>query len=195
MVGKRSYQRKDKSGNYRQYRNYWCCAAQRGRARCEVYNGHSASKLERAILEHLAQYDDPERVRELLAESGNRDTSTAHEELWRVERRLAELERDFLSNLELLKRGVLDEQDFLRANASRKQERTALEHRRAELAAEAKDVQTRTAMASTLPARVRGFLDDVNHLEVRKSKALLQGILSAAHVYRDGRIELEFRSL
>ena len=30
-------------------------------------------------------------------------------------------------------------------------------------------------------------------LRVRKAKALLQTILSSAHVYKDGRIELEFR--
>ena len=43
------------------------------------------------------------------------------------------------------------------------------------------------------PTRVRTFLKDFQALDVRRAKALLQTILSAAHVYRDGRIELEFR--
>ena len=47
--------------------------------------------------------------------------------------------------------------------------------------------------AGTLAARVRSFLKDVQALDTRRAKALLQTILSAAHVYRDGRIELEFR--
>ena len=34
----------------------------------------------------------------------------------------------------------------------------------------------------------------VQELDTRRAKALLQTILSAAHVYRDGRIELEFRA-
>ncbi len=45
----------------------------------------------------------------------------------------------------------------------------------------------------SLPTRVRSFLKDVQELDTRRAKALLQTILSAAHVYRDGRIELEFR--
>ena len=40
---------------------------------------------------------------------------------------------------------------------------------------------------------MRSFLKDVQELDTRRAKALLQTILSAAHVYRDGRIELEFR--
>ena len=46
---------------------------------------------------------------------------------------------------------------------------------------------------TALPAQVRSFLEDVQSLEVRKAKALLQTILASAHVYRDGRIELTFR--
>jgi hypothetical protein len=157
-----------------------------------VYNGHSAPKLERAILEHLAQYDDPDRVRSLLAASRLRAVPEGEDELQRIERRLGDLERDFLRNLDLLKRGVLDEQDFLTANAARKQERLALETRRADLAAQVKDARARVALATALPARVRSFLEDVEQLETRKAKALLQGILSAAYVHRDGRIELEF---
>ena len=45
----------------------------------------------------------------------------------------------------------------------------------------------------SLPTRVRSFLKDLQDLDTRRAKALLQTILSAAHVYRDGRIELEFR--
>jgi site-specific DNA recombinase len=194
MVGKMSYARRDRNDTYRQYRNYSCSNAQRGRDKCTYYNGHSVPRLERAILEHLGQYDDPDRVRELLAKLPARGVSDATDELRRIERRLAELDRDFQQNLDLLKRGVLDEGDFQRANAGRKDERAGLETRRDTIASQVKDAQERAAMVAAVPRRVRGFLEDVEHLEPRKAKALLQGILSAAHVYRDGRIELEFRT-
>ena len=51
----------------------------------------------------------------------------------------------------------------------------------------------RQEAVGSLPTRVRSFLKDVEALDVRRAKALLQTILSAEHVYRDGRIELEFR--
>ena len=47
---------------------------------------------------------------------------------------------------------------------------------------------------ATHPTRVRSFLKDDQALGTRRAKALLQTILEAAHVYRDGRIELEFRA-
>jgi hypothetical protein len=40
---------------------------------------------------------------------------------------------------------------------------------------------------------VRSFLKDFQSLDTRRAKALLQVILSAAHVHKNGRIELEFR--
>jgi site-specific DNA recombinase len=193
MVGKRSYSRRKSEDKYRLYRNYWCSAAQRGRGRCAFYNGHAARKLEAAILEHLGRYADPRRVQELLA-STPQPGSSARADLERVERRLAELDRDFLSNLDLLKRGILDEQDFARANAARKNERGDLEQRHQQLAAEAKAAASHSAALVSLPERVRSFLDDLESLETRKAKADLQTILLAAHVWRDGRIELEFRT-
>ena len=42
------------------------------------------------------------------------------------------------------------------------------------------------------PART--FLDDFQNMEIHVQKANLQSILKAAHVHRDGKIELEFRA-
>jgi hypothetical protein len=41
---------------------------------------------------------------------------------------------------------------------------------------------------------VRSFLTDVLSVDVRREKARLQTILATATVYRDGTIELAFRS-
>ena len=40
---------------------------------------------------------------------------------------------------------------------------------------------------------IQSFLEDFQGLDVRHQKAQLQAILKTAHVYRDDRIELEFR--
>ncbi len=52
----------------------------------------------------------------------------------------------------------------------------------------------RTEAVDTLPQRVGSFLEAFQSLDTRRAKALIQTFLNAAHVYRDGRIELEFRA-
>lgn len=174
------------------YRNYWCGRAMQARGSC-VSNGHSAPRLEAAVLEYLGQYSDPDKVRELMAAKEASESERLPSDLALVERRLAELEADFHENLALLKRGTLDEGDFLRANAVRKQERTTLENRRAELANQAAQAAASDQAAAAVPARVQSFLDDFQGMETRKAKAVLQTILKAVHVYQDKRLELEFR--
>ena len=49
------------------------------------------------------------------------------------------------------------------------------------------------AQAAPVPVKVRSFLEDIQGMEVRQAKAILQGIIKAAHVFSDGRIEMEFR--
>ncbi|MCH7552547.1 MAG: recombinase family protein [Chloroflexi bacterium] len=177
----------------RRYRNYWCSRAQNSKALCEYYNGHSVPKLERAILEYLGQYSDPAKVKDLLKEAGGRQLGRKESELQQVERRLETVEIDFHKNLDLLKRGILDERDFMEANAQRRRERADLETRRATLAAEVERSRRQAEMAKELPSRIGTFLEDFQGLDVRRQKAHLQTILRAAHVYRDGRLELEFR--
>ena len=188
VTGKVGYSYKD-----RRYRNYWCTNARQSRARCAYYNGHSAPKLEATILEYLGQYSDPTKVRELLDASEKREVDRREAELRQVERRIAELEADFAKNLELLKREVLNEEEFRAANEARREERAWLEKRQAEGSTWLDQQHQRQDAVDTLPTRVGSFLDDFQPLDVRRAKALLQTILKAAGVFRDGRIELEFR--
>ncbi len=44
-----------------------------------------------------------------------------------------------------------------------------------------------------MPAAIASFLTDFESLDVRHQKAQLQAILKSAYVYRDDKIELEFR--
>jgi site-specific DNA recombinase len=175
------------------YRNYWCSRAMQT-GHCDVYNGHSSRKLEQAILGKLAEYGDPERVRELLDQDATPSASDdLASQLVMIERRLAELDADFHRDLDRMNRGIFDEEDFARANATRKDERRALEERQADLRKKISDASAQDERARMLPVRVRSFLEDVEEMETRKAKAVLQTILKAAHTYNDGRIELEFR--
>ena len=49
------------------------------------------------------------------------------------------------------------------------------------------------AQAAAVPVIVQSFLQDFQGMDVRQAKAILQGIIKAAHVWKDGRIDLEFR--
>ena len=78
-------------------------------------------------------------------------------------------------------------------NETRPDERARLTGRQTELTEWLEQQHERQETVGSLPRRVRSFLEDVQAMDTRRAKALLQTILSAAHVYRDGRIELEFR--
>jgi len=93
----------------------------------------------------------------------------------------------------LLKRGVLSEAELSKANEVARSQSTALEARREELARWIQEQRTRFSTAERLPGAIRSFLEDFESLDVRHQKAQLQAILKSAYVFRDERIELEFR--
>ncbi len=70
---------------------------------------------------------------------------------------------------------------------------TALEARREELAKSLEEHRSRVSTAERLPGAIKSFLADFEGLDVRHQKAQLQAILKSAYVYRDDKIELEFR--
>ena len=125
--------------------------------------------------------------------SEKREIKRRETELRQVQRRLAGVEADFAKNLELLKRDVLNEEEFNSANVARRDERARLTGGQAELTAWLTQQHDRQAVVTALPSRVRPFLKDFQSLDVRRAKALLQTILESAHVRRDGSIELRFR--
>lgn len=189
MVGRAGSQYKDK-----RYRNYWCSRAMKSRDLCSVSNGHSVPKLEKAILEYLGQFSDPEIVREHLSAVERKDLKRYESELLGVEKRLAELDAQSMKRLDdLLKRGILTEQEFSRANQTARNEAKALEDRRTELADRIGRESDKAALAERVPTEIKTFLEAFEGMDIRQQKAHLQTILKAAHVYRDGHIELEFR--
>lgn len=177
----------------RRYRSYVCVRANRARVECAYYNGHAMKKLEAAVLEYLGQFSNPKRVAELLSESSRVDLTRKKRELKRLEKRLAGLDSDFQKNLEYLKKGLLNEEEFDRANILRRDERAKTKTRLTSLREELSAAESAKENVSALPAQISSFLRSFEQLEARKAKAILQTILESAHIWRDGRIELKFR--
>ena len=68
-----------------------------------------------------------------------------------------------------------------------------MQSNKAELEAKLAAQRDLEAQAARVPVKVGSLLRDFKEMDVRQAKALLQGILKVAHVYKDGRIDLEFR--
>ncbi|MDP6663187.1 MAG: recombinase family protein [SAR202 cluster bacterium] len=188
MVGKLGSQWRKRN----KYRNYYCSRAMRSKTFCSTYNGHSAGKLEGALLEYLSQFSDPDLVREHMNAAQRRDMETKHSELRDTRKGLTELEHQFMRHLDLLEREILTEQELLKANESIRTQKLALETRQQELDAWLKDQEHKSLAAERVPGAIRSFIDDLEGADVRVQKAHLQTILKAAYIKRD-EIEIEFR--
>ena len=172
---------------------YYCRNHKDAREKCAYANGHIAHRLEAAVLDFLGRFSDPEKVRTLLA-AGNVQTDKRQEqELGKVVARLGELEQAFLNDLDRVDRHVLNEAEYMKRQEVRRTEQATLEARRVELQAAVQEQRDREAQAKAVPIKVGSFLEDFGGMEVTRAKAILQGILKAAYIWKDGRIELEFR--
>jgi len=180
-----------KSKGYNYYRCSWY---KKARDFCSESMGHRQKPLEDAILEHLGQYSDPEMVMELLEAQGQETDNRGEAELTKVNTRLAELERGFLNDLDRVDRDIMTEAEYLKRREVRRQEQEELQPRKAELEASVAAQKDMEAQAAAVPVKVRSFMEDFRDMEVPQAKAVLQSIIKAAHVFKDGRIELEFRS-
>ena len=145
------------------------------------------------MLEFLGQYDDPDKVRELLqAREAHNDVNHV-EGLARVSGRLQELETGMLNDLDRLDRGVITEAEYTKRAEVRRQEEGSLQARKDDLAATVSAQRSREALIQEVPMKVRSFVEDFQDMDVPKAKALLQTLLKSAHVWSDGNVELEFR--
>jgi site-specific DNA recombinase len=180
--------------NGKRYRNYYCSRAMHSREQCNFYNGHSAGKLEKAVLDYLGQFSAPGLVREYLEAADRKEVDKREAQLADAEKQLADSEGGFLRRLDdLLKRNKITESQFDRANQAEQERNARLEASRAELKEWLERERDRTALAEKLPQSVQTFVELFESLEPRQQKAHLQSILKAAYIYNDGRIELEFR--
>lgn len=129
-----------------------------------------------------------------MAAADQRDTEQWESDLKDGRRGLKEVQSQFLQNIDLLRREVLTEPEFVKANEALRSRKPALEARRQELEEWVAEQQDEVWASERMPEDISGFLEDFKTLDVRIQKARLQEILRAAYVSRDNRLELEFRS-
>ena len=177
----------------KQYLNYRCSRGTKSRALCSFYNSHSAPKLERAVLEYLGQFSDPELVQEHLAAAETQEIKSRESELEDVERALKDLEAQFTKHLDYLKRDILNEKEFVKANEACRSQVEGLQIRQNELDRWVEKQSGITSAAERLPGEIKTFLEDFQGMDVRRQKSHLQTLLKAAYVYGHDTIELEFR--
>jgi hypothetical protein len=109
-------------------------------------------------------------------------------------KRLADLEVQFLSQIDgLLKRKVLTEQEFAKANELARSKKAEVETRKEELTGLLSQARASEALIERTPRVIKTFVEAFQSLEPRQQRSHLQTILKAVHVSKDGRIELEFR--
>jgi len=177
----------------KRYRNYYCSRAMRSREMCATYNGHAAQRLEEAVLDYLGEFSDPEKVREHMQAAKSRELGKKEAELSAANRSLSAIETQFMQHLDLLKRDVLSEGEFIKANEGLRTQKVELEGRKADLDAWLKQQQGRASAAERMPVAIRSFVEDFGRLDVRVQKARLQEILKAVVVDKDT-LEVEFRA-
>ena len=93
----------------------------------------------------------------------------------------------------LLKRKVITEQEFVKANETARAQKAELETRKEELSKLLNRAKASEALIQRITQAIKTFVEAFQSLEPRLQKAQLQIILKAANIYNDGRIELEFR--
>ena len=104
------------------------------------------------------------------------------------------METQFLSQLDgLLKRKVLTEQEFAKDNETARSQKADFEARKEELSKLLNRAEASKALIEKVLKAIKTFEEAFHSLEPREQKAQLQTILKAAHVHKDGKIELEFR--
>jgi len=180
------------------YRNYYCGRTSKAKALCGVSNGHSATKLEKAVLDYLGQFSDPEKVRELV-EQGQRELESRtslearQKELKTIETRIQQLDDLVLRDIDRLDRGILTEDEFTKISEVRRSELSELREKHAELNQRVQEMANQENLIEKAPVEIRSFFEDFQELDIQQQKARLQQILKAAYIWNDNRIELEFR--
>ncbi len=172
---------------------YKCANKLKASASCVESKAHRQEYLETAVLEYLGQYADPNIARELLEAQEQEVDTRAEGELTTVSARLAQLERAFLNDLDRVDREVMTEAEYVKRQEVRRGEQEELQARKGLLETAVAAQRDMEAQVAAVPVKVGSFLEEFRNMDARQAKAVLQGIISAAHIFADGKIELEFR--
>jgi len=108
-------------------------------------------------------------------ESADRDElSKKRSELKDIEASLADLETQFIQNLGFLRRGVLNEQGFVKANNMARDQQSAFQESKGALSNLIEEQAGREQAIERVPGMVKTFLEDFRNMEPRMQKAHLQ---------------------
>ncbi len=97
------------------------------------------------------------------------------------------------ASLRLLRRKVITEEQFAKANERANSQKDDLEKRKEELSKLLARARASEELIQRVPKAIKTFEEAFHSLEPRQQKSQLQTLLKAAHIYKDGKIELEFR--
>ena len=171
-------------------RQYVCSRYQRSRARCRFSNSHAAHRLETAVLEWVERHTDPAMVKASVSIDGATQAEARLRRRKSIEKELTRSDGAFRANLELLRRGVIDEDGFRRDNEPREAQRKVLIDELARIDAEAAktvEVETFIDEAPMLAKDVAAQLSEGN---VGAAKAALRRLISSASVNTENTITL-----
>jgi len=106
---------------------------------------------------------------------------------------LTDCEGGLLERLDgLLRRNIISEAEFERANQAEQERNARLGVGRSELKGWLDKKRDRASLGKQLPQFIGTFLEALESLGPRQQKTRLQTVLKAACVYTDSRIGLEF---
>ena len=164
------------------YRYYVCARHRQSRARCAFSNNHVAHRVETAVLEWIERHTDPALVRESVASGGVAATNTRDKRRRAIELGLAKIDAAFRGNLDLLRQGTINEEQFTRDNTPREAQRKAMIDELASIDAEAANADQAEAFIAEAPLLAKDVAVQMGHGNVGAAKAVLRRLIGSATV-------------
>jgi DNA invertase Pin-like site-specific DNA recombinase len=198
MTGRQGNPYTTASGERIWYPAYWCGNYQRSVEFCGVSNGQACARTDLQVLEKLAEYVDPAKVRALFPTETEGPTKAELAEVERIDRELKKLADGLLKDVARVDKGTYTRKEFEQVQAHRHQQQAELEARREAIlpSVEAKAYVRSAAekLIATLPRAIGTFLEEFDRLEPPQRKAMLGRMVEAIYIGRDTPLEIVFRT-
>ena len=175
---------------HRGLRAYVCARYRQSRARCPFSNSHAARRLEAAVLEWVERHTDPAMVRASVSVDAASQAEARQRRRKAVQKELTRIDEAFRANLELLRRGVIDDDGFRRDNEPREAQRKVLIDELARIDAEAAKTAEVETFIDDAPMLAKDVAVQVGQGNVGAAKAVLRRLIASASVDTDNLIKL-----
>ena len=171
-------------------RAYVCARYRQSRERCRFSNSHAAHRLEAAVLEWVERHTDPALVRSSVARDGAAAGEARERRRKSIQRELTRIDEAFRANLDLLRRGVIDEEGFRRDNEPREAQRKVLIDELARIDAEAAKTAEVETFIDEAPMLAKDVAAQLGQGNVGAAKAALRRLIASASVDTDNTVTL-----